>query len=154
MGSVDRRSWVAAAGWLAGVVFATGAGVGAVAVVGGDLTGPSTRALSEDEVRRELAAPGQPTGPAPTRTVPTIGSPQPTQTSAGKVLTSPGGSVLARCVDGQVSLDWWIPQQGYQVDDVDRGPGPEARIEFESVDDDVELRIICQGDTPTLRSDD
>ncbi|HEX5543063.1 MAG TPA: septum formation initiator [Micromonospora sp.] len=164
---MSRRMWAGVAGWLAAVVVATLAGVGAVTVAGADLTGPSTRALTEDEVRKVLdatgapAQPGPPAGstgsPLPGSALPgsSMPSTQPTAADgATKVFTSPGGSVLARCVDGQVSLDWWTPQQGYQVDSVERGPRREAKVEFESEAGEVELRITCQGGVPQLRIDD
>lgn len=92
----------------------------------------------------QVDRPDQPAVFPPTQPSPSAG------VGAAQVLTSAGGSVLARCVDGQVSLDWWTPQQGYRTDDVDRGPGHEARVKFESAAREVELRISCRGGAPVL----
>ena len=43
--------------------------------------------------------------------------------AAGTVLTSQGGTVLAECRPAGAYLVSWSPTQGYEADDVARGPG-------------------------------
>lgn len=165
---------MAIAGWLIGAVVATAIGIAAVLLVAGDLSGPTARTLTGDEVADALDSatatstprpttpqttptptetPAEPTGsPTPSATkLPTpTGPAEPTERTA--VLTSRAGSVLARCVDGEVTLDWWSPAPGYSVEDVERGPSKEVEVEFETDhDDDLEMKIICVDGVPTLK---
>ncbi len=130
--------------WVATALAATGAAVAVLGLLGGGLTGPSGRVLSQDEVRAELAtasaaAPRTPSTPA--------ASPY-----AGKVIRTAGGTVIASCAAGQVTLRSWSPAQGYSVDDdILPGPSPEAMVEFDAdaeEGEDVEVRIGCSGGEP------
>jgi hypothetical protein len=76
-------------------------------------------------------------------------------TSAGsitRVLTSSGGSVVARCSSpsssASVYLVSWSPAQGYQVDDVRRGPAQEASIDLEGNGDSVSVTYSCSATGP------
>jgi hypothetical protein len=85
-------------------------------------------------------------------------SPQPsvaasTSSAAERELFSEGGSVLARCIDGDAYLVAWSPAQGYHTDRVDRGPARTARVEFEGEGEDeeeVELTITCVDGVPQV----
>jgi hypothetical protein len=72
--------------------------------------------------------------------------------STTKLLTSPGGSVVARCQgsggSATVYLVSWSPAQGYSVNDVQRGPGHEAQIEFESGSQSVSVQYHCSTSGP------
>jgi len=63
--------------------------------------------------------------------------------SAGTVLTSMGGSVLAECRSAGAYLVSWSPVQGYQADDVTRGPAATARVVFESSANSVTVTVTC-----------
>src|SRR5439155_12282407 len=47
-----------------------------------------------------------------------------------RVLTSTGGTVVARCVDGGAYLVSWSPAQGYRAEEVRRGRAAVARVSF------------------------
>jgi len=63
--------------------------------------------------------------------------------SAGTILTSLGGSVLAECRSAGAYLVSWSPVQGYQADDVTRGPAATARVVFESGANTVTVTVTC-----------
>jgi hypothetical protein len=82
-------------------------------------------------------------------------TPSHSPTSAGsitRVLTSSGGSVVAQCSSASSSatvyLVSWSPAQGYQVDEVRRGPAPEASIDLEGQDDSVSVTYSCTTTGP------
>jgi len=79
-------------------------------------------------------------------------TPRPETTSAApaksKVITTRGGSVVARCVGREVTLRSWSPAQGYEIDDVDAGPDDDAKVKFERDDDEVEIEIRCAASGP------
>ena len=87
-----------------------------------------------------------PTPPAPSATAaapaaaPAVPAASP---SAGTVLTSLGGSVLAECRPAGAYLVSWSPVQGYQADDVARGPATTARVVFESSANSVTVTVTC-----------
>ena len=88
--------------------------------------------------------------PGPGRSQPP--SPSPSASSVTGVLSSPGGSVVARCADGSagasVYLLSWSPAQGYAVNQVARGPGQEAEISFESDSGSVDVHVSCLAAGP------
>jgi serine/threonine-protein kinase len=63
-------------------------------------------------------------------------------------LTSPGGTVVASCVNGGVYLALWSPAQGFHTDDVLRGPSPSALVTFESPTLEVAMTITCVDGVP------
>ncbi|GGK72024.1 hypothetical protein Ppa06_30240 [Planomonospora parontospora subsp. parontospora] len=72
-----------------------------------------------------------------------------------RAITTAGGNVIARCDGGLVVLRAWSPAQGFQVDDVERGPAARARVEFESDEADVKVEVRCgAGGLPAHRVHD
>ena len=155
-------------GWLLATAAATAIGILAVTAIGSGIAGTGTQPLSAEQVERQLSAgpespdvaPTSPTTAAPTRTPSTAtastGSPSPGRSpsvgpsiGAEKVIGSVGGSVVARCVDDRAELLSWSPAQGYQVDDLHRGPATTAGIQFESDDLEVNVLVTCAGGVPT-----
>jgi hypothetical protein len=63
--------------------------------------------------------------------------------SAGTVLMSMGGSVLAQCRLAGAYLVSWSPVQGYQANNVTRGPAATARVVFESAANSVTVTVTC-----------
>jgi hypothetical protein len=51
--------------------------------------------------------------------------------------------VLAECRLGGAYLVSWSPVQGYQADDVARGPAATARVVFESSANSVTVTVTC-----------
>jgi hypothetical protein len=142
------------AGWLAAAFAATAAGVAVVTLIGHGLVGPEPDdPLSQDQVAAALAATPSPAGPpATTPTAPTpVGTPPGAAPSrpAATLLGSPGGTVLARCSGGEVTLANWSPATGYAVGEVRAGPAHDGRVTFERGDDDedgIEVRVECGPD--------
>lgn len=161
-----RRIALAVLGWLAAATGAVAVGLIAVSFLSRSLTGDGQQPLSGSEVVRALErgtqAPrtGPPTdtstpNPTPTPTPTTTSDPTDTPgndrpvTSAPRGLTSVGGTVIARCVDGKPRLQNWSPKPGYEVDD---DSGNRHTVKFEPDDDDanptVRLRVRCEGNRP------
>jgi hypothetical protein len=145
---------LAVGGWVAAVVVALVAGVTVTNSLSLAVTGPNIRPLSADQVRQELAIPIT-VSPSPT----TISTPTPNPTSTPptrapreiRVLATAGGTAVAACVSGQASLLSWTPAQGYQVDDVDPGPGNHAKVKFEGDQTEVEVEVHCEAGRPIAR---
>jgi hypothetical protein len=70
------------------------------------------------------------------------------QAAGGTLLTSPDGSVMANCQPGGAYLQYWIPAQGFQADDVIRGPAPTARITFEQLANELTMTVSCSSGQP------
>ncbi|MEV6690394.1 septum formation initiator [Micromonospora sp. NPDC051196] len=164
---MGRRTFLAVAGWLATAVVATLIGVAAIQLVGESLTGTPGGVRSQEEVARALAEPppavppaGQtspstaPTGPNVTPTGPPATPANPSaEAGSRRSFTSPGGSAVAECVPGGVYLVSWTPQQGYRVDDYDRGPDDDAEVTFVGPSGEHELSVHCVGGVPVLEAD-
>jgi hypothetical protein len=163
-----RTAVLAVSGWLAAAAAATVAGVTAVTLVGRGLGGEQAPdPLSQREIAASLAAVTPTAGASPTATVsPTVGGPTgaPATTAApgpagpsATLLSTPGGTVIARCVGGRVTLVQWSPAPGYAIGEVRPGPDSEARVAFErggpdGDDAEVEARVSCGGDgVPRIR---
>ncbi|MFI7634396.1 hypothetical protein [Nonomuraea sp. NPDC049400] len=134
--------------WAATAVAATGAAVGVLALLGTGLTGDSGHVLSQAEVRAALSTATQrATGPA-TALTPGTATPSP-----GKLIRSPGGTVIASCAGDLVTLRSWSPAQNHSVDTVEPGPAREAKVEFEPDEgEEVELKITCSSGRPVTRT--
>jgi hypothetical protein len=79
------------------------------------------------------------------------GATEPSSAAGGgieRALTSPGGSLVARCGAGQAYLASWSPAQGYEADDVRRGPAAEARLIFQGARDVVVVAVRCVAGVP------
>jgi len=105
-------------------------------------TPPATRPAATSPAASQAApAPPAPSAPA---AAPAAAPAVPAATpSAGTVLTSLGGSVLAECRPAGAYLVSWSPVQGYQADDVARGPAATARVVFESSANSVTVTVTC-----------
>ena len=85
-------------------------------------------------------APPAPRAPSATAAAPAVPAASP---SAGTLFMSLGGSVLAECRPAGAYLVSWSPVQGYQADDVTRGPVTTARVVFESNANSVTMKVSC-----------
>lgn len=138
-----RLSW-ALAGWLVAAVVATLAGVAVLGLLGGVLTGSSTRPMSGDEVTAELAATTP--RPAPSSATPSSGPGTTSAPGVTKVLTTKGGTIVAACSGGRATLRSWSPAQGWVTDDVDNERDEPAQVEFESGESEVKVEVRCGPD--------
>lgn len=119
--------------------------------------------------RPSVTTPDSPTAGAPATGAPDSptagatgsGNPGPTDTApsgsapAGTVLASSAGTVVATCQAAGAYLISWSPQQGYDVDNVSRGPAATASVHFESLANEVTMTVTCSAGVPsaTTRTD-
>jgi hypothetical protein len=105
-------------------------------------TPPTTRPAATSPAASQ-AAPAPPE-PSATAAAPAVPAASP---SAGTVLMSLGGSVLAECRSAGAYLVSWSPVPGYQAADVTRGPASTARAVFESDANSVTVTVTCPDGT-------
>jgi hypothetical protein len=153
---MNRRLLLVVTGWLTVGLIATGAGVTMTAFLRDATTGSGSRALSSDEVRRDLdSLPSNPSAASPSPSPSAsrsssspLESPSP---GTAHVVSVPGGIVVARCAGGLVTLESWTTAQGYTSDDVEQGPRDVVRVKFESEEGHgakAESEVRCSGDRP------
>ncbi len=157
-----RRVLASVLAWLVGAAAAVGVGLLALSWIGDGLTTTTAAALQPETVTRDPSAapssdqpsptvsgaspsPGGSVSPKPSRSAPVAA---PTGAQPDRVVTSKGGSAVARCTNGLAYLVSWSPNPGYRVDDVLRGPAVEARVQFEAVGSEVLLRVKCLNGVP------
>ena len=70
------------------------------------------------------------------------------QNPAGTLLESNDGSVMATCQPAGAYLLYWSPDQGFQAEDVYRGPAAVASVLFRGPAGSVVMRVSCSGGTP------
>ncbi|MGN6679438.1 MAG: hypothetical protein ACTHKL_16880, partial [Streptosporangiaceae bacterium] len=144
---MSKRAALISALLLAGVAIAVIGATAALGVIGNGAFGPG-KTLTQADVRRSLAqqsAPAQPTQATPRSSAPA--SP-PASGSEAVSFASSGGTVLASCSSGQVTLSSWIPAQGYETDGVSRGPARSAWVRFKSSGAEVTVTATCAGGRP------
>ena len=71
--------------------------------------------------------------------------------SGGTLLESPDGSVMAACLPAGAYLLYWSPDQGFQADEVYRGPAPSASVTFRGAGNSVVMHVSCKTGTPVAR---
>ncbi|MCA2213505.1 serine/threonine-protein kinase [Jidongwangia harbinensis] len=70
--------------------------------------------------------------------------------AGGRELSSDGGSVIARCVEGgRAQLASWTASDPYQVDRVNAGPALSAAIVFRKTGGRIRMTVTCVGGVPT-----
>ncbi len=67
----------------------------------------------------------------------------------GTVLSSPGGSVLARCADGGAELLAWEPASGFTVQRVDPGPSLAPSVVFAGRLSRYRMSVTCVSGRPS-----
>jgi len=103
---------------------------------------PSGRSASAEPTASHRPHPSGSASPTPT--------PTPTHTTqTPTVLTSQGGSVVAECLPAGAYLLSWSPTQGYEADQVLRGPAPAAQVKFQSGANTVTMAVSCSTGVPT-----
>jgi len=162
---VRSRILLGVGAWLLGAILATAGSLYAVDQLGnGLLAQPSQTsvamvnaelALENSERLGPSAAPSASGSASPAaafgpgrnplrRPARQAGSPAP-----GVLLASPDGTAVATCARGAAYLVYWSPQQGYEADQVVRGPRPVASVAFRnSAGGGVVLSVSCRGATP------
>lgn len=137
---------LAALAWAGTVVAATVVGMSAVGAIGSGLLGPGQEPLTPAQVDQALAAARSAPAPAPSpastsasRPLPPVAAEPPTE-----VVTSPGGTIVARCTDGAVEVVSVTPAQGFRLHEEHEG----SRVRFRSQEADVEVDLSCQDGRP------
>jgi hypothetical protein len=150
---MSRRAALASAILLAGLVIAVAGAITAVRLIDSLTLSPGSRPLSTADVRksfasqmasRPLARPSHVASTAPgsgaTPTSPTRSSP----------FSSTGGTVLASCSDGKVTLTGLIPGDGYGTDGELAGPAASAWVRFKSAAAEVTVTVTCVNRQPSF----
>jgi hypothetical protein len=135
------------AAWLVVAAATAGVGTAALSMVGAGILGSSGPTLSDHDVALALDASAATTAssaPDPTVITPTG--------SAPRGLSTPAGSIVARCASGQVDLLSWSPAQGYGAADVSRGPAAAASVTFTSGETQTIATVTCQAGQPVATS--
>lgn len=141
---------MAVLGWAVAAASATGVSLAAIDALGEGITGQPVQPLSPAEVdealaRATAATPATPStsAAAPTRSGPPTAS-HPSRGST-RVLTVDGGSLVAHCMRGEVTLRSWSPAPGFTGELKDRGPDDSASIEFESDAQEYRVEVTCDA---------
>ena len=177
---VKSRLQVGVGAWLLGAAAATSGSMIAVNQIAHGLLGPQAQQLTEATISANpderadrpspsaAASSGRPSPSAaarpdrdasrtrsPADVTPSAPSASATasshQTAAGTTLQSPYGSVTAVCQPGGAYLLYWSPDQGYQADDVFRGPAATASVSFEGAGNEVVMQVSCKSGAPVAR---
>jgi hypothetical protein len=147
---MNRRVLLGILGWLAVAATATGAGVAAIGVLEDGITGSRVRPLDSEAVRRDLSRTGVVSTPPAPGAFP---SASPTGGGVTRNLAADGGTVNARCDGGRVTIMAWTPAQGYQADDLDRGPAVAATLTFKSDRLEYAVTVTCEAGAPVAHSE-
>ena len=170
--SVSARFLVGVGAWLLGAGAATGGSLLAVSLLGQGIAPAPGQQLTSAAVNKALAgeatetarpspsttqtgSPSASPSPVPPprrlkikRSAPPPG-PTPTPQATSTVLTSGGGSVVARCQSAGAYLVSWSPQQGYEAVSVVRGPAAMAQAKFSNGQRVVLMKVSCASGVPT-----
>ncbi len=168
MSALLRRVAASVLAWIVGATAAVAVGLLALSLLGDSLTGNSVQPLQPDAVAREVSvAPSTSAGPvvsgaSPGPSASASVSPRqsrsaaptavPSGVSADRLVTSTGGSAVARCTSGGLAyLVSWSPAPGYKVDGVLRGPAAEVHVDFEALGKESSLNVTCVNGVPQPR---
>jgi hypothetical protein len=130
-------------GWLIAASAATTVGVLAVRAVGASVVHATTSPLSQDQVESALTR-GTQASPQQSTTTPSV-----TPGGVSRVLATPGGTIIARCLNGDATLLSWSPAQNYADEEIHAGPAPTATIIFETEGTEMHVRVGCPAGVPT-----
>jgi hypothetical protein len=144
--------------WVLFALVAVTSGWLAVRMVGGAITPAAVPVLSPADVSKRLAtASAAATGEAqPTRSARPSRTPtsaEPAQKTVVRTLSSPGGSVLAACANGLVTLRSVSPAVGFRVDELEEGADAEVEVRFVSSASEVKLKVECVDGVPRAESE-
>jgi hypothetical protein len=167
LGGVSARFLAGVGAWLLGAAAATGGSLLAVSLLGQGIAPALSQQLTVAAVNHALAdeaAEGARSSPATTPSA----APSPRHTKARRrapaapaavapvpqgtatVLTSVGGTLVARCAPGGAYLGSWSPQQGYEVLSVVRGPAAIVQAKFGDQQRVVAMKVSCTTGVPTV----
>lgn len=157
---LNRRILVSALAWIGGAGAAVVVAMLALSLIGDGFGTGSGQPLTVDAagpISPEQSLPPSPTPvprPSSARPSPSARHDAPlarTAVAVTRLLSSSGGTAVARCQGDRVYLVSWSPAQGYRADEVWRGPGRVARVSFESSRREVTIYAGCVTGTPDGR---
>jgi len=163
---VRSRFLVGVGAWVLGAAAATSGSMIAVNQLAHGLLGPQTQQVTEANLSVNADNPAA--RPAPSATVsqaaddsedsgrrsaakppePAATTPSPRQSLTGKWLQTPGGGVSAVCEAAGAYLQYWVPGQGFEADDWNRGPAAVADVVFQGATASIGVRVSCVGGSP------
>jgi hypothetical protein len=168
---VSSRFLVGVGAWLLGAVTATTGSMIAVDQLAHGLLGSPVQQLSGSSAA-DLEAGDSPLSPSPTASagdsasagqpvahVTHAASASPAasagaaaaQSPVGTLLESGDGSVMAICQPAGAYLLYWSPDQGFQADQVYRGPAAIASVTFRGSAGSILMQVSCPAGTPVAR---
>ena len=145
--------WAAVVVAVAALVWQVIDTAGRDAFSGGNVDDVVQQATAEPSDQTPSSTPGASASPTPSPS-PSGGGPLPTSAPRPqtRVWTGTGGSVVARCAGGAVSLRSAVPGDGYRYEVDDRGPD-RLRVEFVGGDQEVRVEAVCSGGVPRFEVD-
>jgi len=165
LGGMRTRTVIATGAWLLGAAAATAGGLLVVSELGEGITGspsqqPTVAVINQAQASqsaqpltssRPRSQDGTDRTAGTNRTGGTRGTGGAGGASAtgGTVLTSSGGTVVARCATAGAFLLSWSPQQGFQAGSVIRGPASAARVVFTTTTSTVTMTVSCSSGMPS-----
>ncbi len=167
MPTAFRRVLTSLAAWLVGAGVAVAVGVLALSLINSGFASGAVQPVPEDGPILTVPSPSpspsaspspspSPSPPPAARTAPVAptspsasDSPAPSGTAGPlRQLASSGGTVLARCTDAGAYLVSWSPAQGFEVDDVHRGPARVVYVDFVAPGQNSVLAVHCVAGIP------
>jgi hypothetical protein len=163
---VRSRILLGVSAWLLGAVSATAGSLYAVDQLGEGLLAQHSKEISVATVNAQLALENSdragraatpiatpspsPSSPRPHAHQRTAGAhpsrpPRPVPLPSSKLLTSRGGTTAASCDNGLARLVYWSPAQGFEADDVSKGPARVASVTFTDNSGGVMMRVSCSS---------
>jgi hypothetical protein len=137
---------LAALAWTGTVVVATVVGMSAVGAIGSGILGAGQEPLTPAQVDQALAAArsAPPPASAPVSTSTSASPPPAAPEPASEVITSPGGTIVARCADGPPEVVSATPAQGFRLHEEHEG----SKVRFRSRESEVEVELTCENGRP------
>jgi hypothetical protein len=154
---VSSRYLAAAGAWVLGAAIATTGSIIAVNELAHGLLSQPAQQLVGKTARADDTPSAHPSSPAASALPAVTGTPSPVTSAtappaaAETFLTSADGSVMASCLPGGAYLQFWSPDQGFQADDVARGPATVATVTFEGSTGSLIMRVSCSSGAPTAQ---
>jgi hypothetical protein len=161
---VRSRILLGIGAWVLGAASATAGSLYAVDQLGQSLVAQHTKQISVAMVNAELAlenADRTTQGASPSSSPSTSPSPSTSRARrrpvavlpgrahrvalrpSSKLLTSGGGTAAASCDNGLARLLYWSPAQGFEADNVNKGPDRVVSVSFTDSSGGVVMRIAC-----------
>jgi hypothetical protein len=153
MRTAIRAVLAAVLAWCVGAAAAVILGVVGVSLIGATLTdraapsqGPTAEQSAQPDRRADeaISAPTAPASPS----APTSDQPSTQTSDQARLISSPGGTMLARCSAAGAYLVSVSPAPGYRATGVSDGPAREATVTFQSGQGQVEVVVRCLSGIP------